>query len=86
MVWVDRYSGAVLATADPLTAGGGDTLINWLHPLHSGEAFGLTGRIVVALAGLLCPLLLLTGGRRWLQKRTAARARQGLSGDRRPGH
>lgn len=68
LVWVDRYSGEILGISDPRTGGAGDTLLDWLHPLHSGEAFGLTGRLVVFVVGLACPLLLVTGWMRWCQR------------------
>lgn len=70
-VWVDQYSGRVLAVRNPTNLGGSDTLINWLHPLHTGEAFGLTGQLLVLISGLACPLLFVTGVIRWLQKRQA---------------
>ena len=68
-VWVDQYSGRILAVSNPDQLGGSDTLINWLHPLHTGEALGLTGRWLVLISGLTCPLLFVTGTIRWLQKR-----------------
>ncbi|ATG91850.1 PepSY-associated TM helix domain-containing protein [Methylomonas koyamae] len=70
-VWVDQYSGRILAVSDPADLGGSDTLINWLHPLHTGEAFGLTGQWLVLISGLACPLLFVTGAIRWQQKRRA---------------
>ncbi len=81
-VWVDQYSGQVLAISDPSGLGAADTVINWLHPLHSGEAFGLTGQLLVLIAGLACPVLFVTGLIRWLQKRRGKahnRQRQGLA-------
>ncbi|MBL6987379.1 MAG: PepSY domain-containing protein [Methylobacter sp.] len=74
-VWVDQYNGEILAVNDPKYFSGGDRLISWLHPLHSGEAFALPGRLLVLVTGLLCPLLLLTGMLRWWQKRRAKRTR-----------
>ncbi len=71
-VTVDQYSGAILKVQDPgsrLTAG--QTFIDWQWPLHSGKAFGWTGRIIVFVAGLACPVLFVTGVIRWLQKRRA---------------
>lgn len=70
-VWIDQYSGAVLAVDDPGGFPVSNGILAWLHPLHSGEAFGLPGRCLVLIAGLLCPLLLVTGWIRWLQKRRA---------------
>jgi len=70
-VWIDQYSGEVLAIRDRQFNSAGDTLLDWLHPLHSGEAFGMAGRIVVAISGLLPLLLFVTGVMRWRQKRHA---------------
>lgn len=68
-VWIDQYSGEVLALRDPRANSGGDTLLDWLHPLHSGEAFGMTGRLLILASGLLPPLLFVTGLIRWQHKR-----------------
>lgn len=67
-VWVDQYSGAVLAVRDTRRDSAGDVLLNWMHPLHSGEAFGLPGRLLIFVAGLLPLLLAVTGLMRWRQK------------------
>lgn len=72
-VWVDQYSGHVLAVRDPRRDGAGDVILNWLHPLHNGEVFGLAGRVIVCAAGLVPALLFATGLLRWRQKRRAAR-------------
>jgi uncharacterized iron-regulated membrane protein len=45
--------------------------MQWQWPLHSGAAFGWTGRILVFITGLLCPLIFVTGVIRWLQKKRA---------------
>ncbi|OAI06308.1 PepSY-associated TM helix domain-containing protein [Methylomonas methanica] len=85
-VWVDQYSGQVLAISNPDELSGSDTVINWLHPLHTGEAFGLTGQLLVLVSGLLCPMLFITGVIRWLQKRRGSRKRdrQPLTAKNRP--
>lgn len=72
---IDRYSGAILDLDDPslATASAGDIFTHWQWPLHSGQAFGMTGRILVFLTGLACPLLFVTGVIRWLQKRRGKR-------------
>ncbi|MEN9704810.1 MAG: hypothetical protein RLZZ393_689 [Pseudomonadota bacterium] len=71
--WIDPGSGAVLATQDIRDRGAGDSLLAWLHPLHNGEALGLLGQWIVALAGLLPLLLAITGTLRWRQKVRARR-------------
>lgn len=79
-VWVDAYDGRVLAVRDWPALSGGDVFLAWQHPLHNGEAFGLPGRILACLAGLLPALLWVTGLLRWRRKRQArqqtARRRQ----------
>ncbi|TGN94217.1 PepSY domain-containing protein [Burkholderia sp. USMB20] len=73
-VWVDAYTGTVIGARDVATQSAGDTLLGWLHPLHSGEALGLPGRIAVLVSGFALPLLFVTGVLRWRQKSTAKRA------------
>jgi uncharacterized iron-regulated membrane protein len=72
---IDRYSGKILDLDDPSleTATAGEVFTHWQWPLHSGQAFGMTGRILVFITGLACPTLFLTGVIRWLQKRRAAK-------------
>ncbi len=71
-VSVDQYNGTILKVQDPSTrATAGQTFVEWQWPLHSGRAFGWTGRILVFLSGLACPVLFITGLLRWLQKRRA---------------
>jgi uncharacterized iron-regulated membrane protein len=64
-------NGHILQIKDPAHGSAGDVFMQWQWPLHSGQAFGWTGRILVFLCGLACPVLFVTGVIRWLQKRTA---------------
>jgi uncharacterized iron-regulated membrane protein len=68
---VDQYSGDILNVYERGTGSVGDVFLDWQWPLHSGKAFGWTGRILVFLSGLACPVLYVTGVIRWLQKRKA---------------
>jgi uncharacterized iron-regulated membrane protein len=68
---IDRYSGKILDADDPTTGTAGEVFTHWQWPLHSGRAFGMTGRILVFLTGLACPLIFVTGVIRWQQKRQA---------------
>ncbi|TRX03880.1 PepSY-associated TM helix domain-containing protein [Candidatus Methylobacter oryzae] len=70
-VVMDRYSGKILDVDDPTIGTAGEVFTHWQWPLHSGQAFGMTGRILVFLTGLACPVLFVTGVIRWLQKRRA---------------
>ncbi|PPK67336.1 putative iron-regulated membrane protein [Methylobacter tundripaludum] len=70
-LWLDQYSGKIVQERDPMTDAAGDVFLQWLYPLHNGEAFGLSGRIIIAITGLVPLLLYVTGVIRWLQKRKA---------------
>lgn len=70
-VWIDPGTGAVLALRDTRESSGGDSFMDWMHPLHNGEAFGLAGRILACVGGLLPTVLLVTGWLRWRHKRGA---------------
>lgn len=70
-VWVNAFTGEIVATRDGLADKTGDKVLNWLHPLHNGEALGLTGRIIVFISGFLPLILFITGLLRWQQKRHA---------------
>ena len=60
-ITIDAFSGEALQVRDPLRAPGGDRFLNWLFPLHSGEAFGTAGRIFISCFGVVPLLFLLTG-------------------------
>jgi len=68
-VWIDRWSGAVLHVRDRRTLPTGEAFLHWQFPLHSGEAFGRPGRLLVCAAGLTPLLLLATGTLIWWRKR-----------------
>lgn len=72
-VWIDQYSGEVLHLQDPHHGTAGDKFEEWQFPLHTGEAFGLPGRILVCIAGLVPIVLYITGFIRWRQKARAKR-------------
>ena len=67
-LYLDQYTGKELAVYDP-RVDWGDTILDWLVPLHDGKAFGMTGRVIVMLEGLIPLLLFVTGFLRWNQKR-----------------
>ncbi len=70
-VWIDPHTAEVLAVWDPDKAPKANGFLEWLHPLHNGEAFGAAGRWIVFLSGLLPALLCITGWMRWRQKKHA---------------
>lgn len=70
-VWIDQYSGHVLAVQDGLQGTLSDKILRWLYPLHSGDVLGLPGRILVCIIGLMPALLYITGFIRWRHKQRA---------------
>jgi uncharacterized iron-regulated membrane protein len=70
-VWVHPLNGSVLMQSDATQNSSADTFKAWLHPLHNGEAFGLPGRVLACIAGILPTLLFVTGWLRWRQKKRA---------------
>ncbi|MCQ8117701.1 PepSY-associated TM helix domain-containing protein [Methylomonas rosea] len=76
---IDRYSAKILDRDDPSlpTASAGEIFTHWQWPLHSGQVFGMTGRILVFITGLVCPVLFVTGVIRWRQKAATRHRRKG---------
>ena len=73
---VDLGTGDMLGTLVAREAGAGDMFLRWIFPLHTGAAFGLPGRIMIALAGVGLIALISSGFYVWLTKwRMRRRAR-----------
>jgi uncharacterized iron-regulated membrane protein len=73
--FVDGRDGAVLGRFDDRAGTLGDLIRIWQFPLHSGQGFGLAGRILVCIAGTLPLLLSVTGLWLWLRRRGLREAR-----------
>ncbi len=70
IITVEAATGKIIHVRDATTRQtAGETFLDWQWPLHSGKAFGLSGRILVFLSGLALPVLFFTGVIRWLQKK-----------------
>lgn len=75
-ITLEQYSGRILDIRAPTSRRtAGETFLDWQWPLHSGQAFGWTGRILVFLSGLACPVLYVTGLILWLKRRRVVRFR-----------
>lgn len=74
VVFIDPRSRAILHRADRASRTTGDGFILWQRILHEGGAFGVPGRLVTFLGGLLPLLLMLTGLTMWLRKRSKRRS------------
>lgn len=70
-VWINSYDGKVLLIKNSQAMSGGDTFINWMFPLHNGEAFGLAGRVIIFISGFVPITLYITGLMVWWRKHHA---------------
>ena len=68
---LDTRDLTILAVRDIADDSAGDRFLDWMHPLHNGEAFGMPGRLFAAVGSLLPLLLFVTGWLRWRHKTTA---------------
>ncbi len=76
-VFIDQYSGAVLAVHDVRNGTGASTVNAWLRPLHDASIAGLPTRILGVIIGLLPTALFITGLLHWRRRLSAARAPHG---------
>jgi uncharacterized iron-regulated membrane protein len=75
-VFIDQFSGRVLAVHDVRRGNTGTTLTAWIRTLHDGTVGGLVTRILAVLVGLVPSALFATGLLHWLRRRrTAVKAR-----------
>lgn len=74
-VFVDPYSGRVLAVHDIRRGNAGTTVSAWIRTLHDGSVGGIPARILAALLGLVPAVLCATGLFHWLRRRRAPRIR-----------
>ncbi|HTO80438.1 MAG TPA: PepSY-associated TM helix domain-containing protein [Methylocystis sp.] len=68
-VGVNQYSGRVVQVQDRKSFTAGERFLEWIFPLHSGEAFGDIGPPLTLLIGLIPLALYVTGFLRWRQRR-----------------
>jgi uncharacterized iron-regulated membrane protein len=67
-VWVDRWNGQIKEVRDPSGFNAGETFTTWIWPMHTGEAFGTTGKLLWFLSGIGLFVLYVTGLLRWLHR------------------
>jgi uncharacterized iron-regulated membrane protein len=78
--FVDLAAGDIVGTKLTATESAGDAFLSWIFPLHTGTAFGLPGRLVIAAAGVGLDVLIVTGcyvwWRKWrMRRRVSSRSR-----------
>lgn len=74
-IFVDQYSGRVLAVHDIRRGNAGTSAAAWIRTLHDGSVGGTAARILVVLLGLVPAILFGTGLLHWLRRNHAARPR-----------
>ena len=78
-IFVDQYSGAVLAVHDVRRGNAATTTAKWIRVLHDGSVAGLSTRILAVILGLVPLGLFMTGLLHW-RRRLAARAQSHKTG------
>jgi uncharacterized iron-regulated membrane protein len=68
-VYVNAVDGSIRAIHLPGQGTVADVIMEWQFPLHSGQAFGVVGRVIISLAGLFIAVLSVTGVILWWRKR-----------------
>ncbi len=84
-ILIAMRDGAVLEDRHPATGSAGDIFIAWQFPLHSGQAFGIGGRLLVLSSAIGTILLFVVGLYLWWKKRGMQKsAHGGASRHKRP--
>src|SRR5580658_10218183 len=69
MVWIDQFSGKVLAVSSSRTAALGNKIQNVNRLIHTGAVFGNGGRAFAAFVSLILVLQTVTGLQLWRNAR-----------------
>lgn len=75
-LYIDSQTGEVLRADRPGEGSAGDIFLQWQLPLHSGKIIGLTGQILISIAGLATSALSIAGVIIWWRKRRARHWRE----------
>lgn len=68
-VWFDGYTGQKLASYEAASVSSTTKVLDWALPVHTGQAFGITGRLVFLITALTLSALALTGLMQWFMRR-----------------
>ena len=68
-VFVDRFSGKVLAVQDISKRNISSRVSAWFRPIHDGSIAGLGTQILAIVLGILPTVLLVTGFLYWRERR-----------------
>ena len=67
--YVSMADGSLMGQRHDIGSSAADAFFAWQYPLHSGRAFGMTGKVLVALAGVGTAGLCITGVWLWWRRR-----------------
>lgn len=67
-VFVDQYSGRVLAVHDLRSGNSASAVDAWVRPIHDGSIGGLWGRVLAVILGFVPLLLFVTGLLHWRRR------------------
>jgi uncharacterized iron-regulated membrane protein len=73
-VYVDAHDGTLLRDSDAFKLPLNERIVNAIYPIHSGEAFGIGGRVIVLLTGLSLLAMGVLGAGMWWTRRAARSA------------
>jgi uncharacterized iron-regulated membrane protein len=80
VAYVDFVTGDLIGVRLSKSGSAGDQFMDWQLPLHNGMAFGLAGRIVIAVSGIAMAVMCVTGFYVWWRKwRDGRRVRKAAS-------
>lgn len=74
-VYIDQYSGELLAVHDLRQGNAANVLNSWIRPLHDGSIAGTMGRVLALLLGFVPPFLFVSGLLYWRTRRRSLAAR-----------
>jgi vanillate O-demethylase ferredoxin subunit len=72
-IWFNRYTGEQLGIYEAAALPAATTFLDWMLPIHSGQALGVPGRVLFLICGLTLTGLSLTGVLQWLLRRRLER-------------
>lgn len=68
-IWLDGYTGSMLGVYEAGSLPAGNVFLDWMLPIHSGEVFGIVGRVLFLFGGLCLSGLAVTGVWQWFERR-----------------
>jgi vanillate O-demethylase ferredoxin subunit len=72
-IWFNRYTGEQLGIYEAAALPAATTFLDWMLPVHSGQALGTPGRVLFLICGLTLSGLALTGLLQWFLRRRLER-------------